>query len=93
MRAAEAKGYLTPRRAAIRSQPLAGWLGKTVGIISIIYLTEFIIWLTETQRVDEGPSGSVTLILGAISICSVGPHLVGRHLLYLGLVLNWLRRH
>jgi len=70
---------LTPRRAAIRSQPLAGWLGKTVRIISIIYLSiiylsEFIIWLTETQRVDEGPSGSVNLILGAISICSVGPH-------------------
>jgi hypothetical protein len=74
MRAAEAKVYLTPRRPAIRLQPLAGWLGKTVGIISIIYLTEFIIWLTETQRVDEGPSGNVNLILSAISICSVDRH-------------------
>ena len=93
MRAAEAKGYLTPRRAAIRSQPLAGWLGKTVGIISIIYLTEFIIWLTETQRVDEGPSGSVNLISGRHQHLLGGSPLVGRHLLYLGVVLNWLRRH
>ena len=73
MRAAEAQVYLTPDTQPSVCNP---WLGKTVFIVInfIIYLTEFIIWLTETQRVDEGPSGSVNLILGAISICSVGPH-------------------